>query len=136
MKKLNKFDYPGLQRIMEIPELVPTEEMMNFDGMTQDQMLDRMQENVLYSLSNRAKHIRDIQRQNIEKRFNLIEQAENNKEIQELAIHMCTIDPLYRINMFAWTYNPRLQHPYNHLPFITYPFQDEFILWIIKSIEE
>ena len=35
--------------------------------------------------------------------------------------------------MFLWTYNPRLAVP--HVPFITYPYQDDFIKQIVESVE-
>lgn len=35
--------------------------------------------------------------------------------------------------MFLRTYNPRLNKP--HVPFITYPYQDQFILDIINAVE-
>jgi len=36
--------------------------------------------------------------------------------------------------MFLWTYNPRLNQP--HLPFITYPFQDDFIIQVTEAIDK
>jgi hypothetical protein len=35
--------------------------------------------------------------------------------------------------MFLWTYNPRLDKP--HVPFITYPYQDDFIKQIVEAVE-
>lgn len=45
----------------------------------------------------------------------------------------CARDPLYYINAFGTTYDPR-RKPFAKLPFITYPFQDEAILGLIAAI--
>lgn len=44
---------------------------------------------------------------------------------------MCSRDPLFWVNTFVWTYDPRLVDKV--IPFITYPFQDEAILDLIAS---
>lgn len=136
MIKLNKFDYPWLQAVMDIPELVPTPAMMNYDGLSHEDKLKKMKDNVAYAVSDRAKFIQSMQRKNLEHRFLLLERAKNDIELQESIKEACRRDPLYFFNMFLRTYNPRLQHPYNHLPFLTYPFQDEFILEWVKAVEE
>jgi len=47
----------------------------------------------------------------------------------------CSKDPLFFINGFGWTYDPRRQ-PSSKLPFILYSFQEDAILDIIKAIGE
>lgn len=64
---------------------------------------------------------------NLRLRAELLQCAENDKQLQSALIEMCRKDRLYWFNLFVWTYDPRTAD--KHLPFITYPFQDEFILW-------
>ena len=47
----------------------------------------------------------------------------------------CAKDPLFFINGFGWTYDPRRQ-PSPKLPFILYPFQEGAILDIISAISD
>lgn len=48
-----------------------------------------------------------------------------SKEWAEALWIMCRRDPLYWLNVFGWTYNPK-QHPRCPIrPFITWPFQDK-----------
>lgn len=46
---------------------------------------------------------------------------------------VCAEDPLFYVNTFCWTYDPRKQFP--HQPFITYGFQDEGLLDLHEAIE-
>ena len=47
---------------------------------------------------------------------------------------MCARDPLFWVNSFVWTYDPRLKQ--SVVPFVTYAsYQDETILAIVDSIE-
>lgn len=46
---------------------------------------------------------------------------------------VCSRDPLFYINAFGYTYDPR-RRPFAKLPFITYPFQDEAILELLRAI--
>lgn len=73
-------------------------------------------------------------RANKEFRLHVLQQAENDKELQELLIRKCKEDILFLVNVFCWTYDPR-KTPSN-LPFITYPFQDETLLNIVRCIKE
>lgn len=76
---------------------------------------------------------KDIQ-ENKKYRLKVLSKALNDKELQKLLRAKCEKDVLFFFNTFLWTYDPRV-NPSN-LPFITYDFQDEFILWIVKDIEE
>ena len=61
--------------------------------------------------------------------------AFGNQGIKEKAtlLGMCAEDPLFYVNAFCWTYDPRLK--VSTIPFITYPYQDEAINRIIQSID-
>lgn len=79
---------------------------------------------------------------NLKERANLLLKAENNPELQALIMKKCKdveTWPLYFFNMFLFTYKPKAVwdewEPTNpNLPFITYPFQDDFIMDIIWCI--
>lgn len=45
----------------------------------------------------------------------------------------CSQDPLFYINTFVWTYDPR-RVPWSKLPFISYPFQDTGLLKLFGAI--
>jgi len=49
--------------------------------------------------------------------------------------HMCSVDMLFYINAFCWTYNPKLK-ALGNIPFITYPYQDDSMLSIEECIIE
>lgn len=46
----------------------------------------------------------------------------------------CEEDILYWFNVFAWTYDPRKDGAACHIPFITYDFQDDYILDVLRRI--
>lgn len=48
-------------------------------------------------------------------------------------VGMCRRDPLFWINSFVWTFDPRVE-PFPVLPFITYPFQDGIVLELLLAI--
>lgn len=45
----------------------------------------------------------------------------------------CAVDPIFWINGFCWTYDPR-RKPYPKLPFILYPFQEEAVNDLVNAI--
>ena len=62
--------------------------------------------------------------------------AFGNKGAKEKSalLKMCADDPLFYINSFCWTYDPRLK--VSTIPFTTYPFQDDAITSIIESLDK
>lgn len=72
--------------------------------------------------------------ENLNHRHKVILKSSNNDELKAYLNSYSSDDILYWINTFVWTYNPRAKHP--KTPFITYPFQDQFILSLKKHIEE
>lgn len=58
--------------------------------------------------------------------------AKQDKKNAEEFWMMCSRDLLFYVNMFCWTYDPRIGT--GKLPFITYPFQDEALLDMNEAI--
>ena len=67
-------------------------------------------------------------------RLELLEKAEKDPETQALLRAKCAADPLFFINSFCYTYDPR-KTP-STIPFITYGYQDDYIKGLIRCIEE
>ena len=65
---------------------------------------------------------------NLKRRYEVVTEAENNLEVQLLLKEQCRNDVLFFFNMFVYTYDPRRPIVRN-IPFITYPYQDDTILW-------
>ncbi len=67
-------------------------------------------------------------RENLKYRYDLIHKAKNNKTLQEGLREQCRRDALFFFNSFLSTYDPR-RPLIKNIPFITYPYQDDVILW-------
>ena len=69
------------------------------------------------------------------KRFRLevILKAKNNPKLQALLLQKCLNDILFFVNVFGWTYDPRVEP--SILPFITFEYQDDTILKLVYAIE-
>lgn len=63
----------------------------------------------------------------------VLKEAQKNTSLQKELIKKCEQDILFFVNIFCFTYNPRLAEP--HLPFVTYTFQDTFLLSLVEDIE-
>jgi len=59
--------------------------------------------------------------------------AKNDRQYGQALWKMCAEDPLFFINTFVYTYDPR-KSTCPVVPFITYPFQDIAILELINAI--
>lgn len=116
---------------MDIEENKLTEEDINFDWLSFEQKLIKRRENVGKSVKDRQEYIAQVQQNNKEKRLELLKYT--SAEGWVTIIRKCKEDPIFFFNMFLWTYNPRLDKP--HVPFITYPYQDDFIKQIIDAVE-
>ena len=77
---------------------------------------------------------------NLLTRSQTIETAETNPQLKGAIWEVCKHDIIYWINAFCWVYEPReeqytkLGFDSPHIPFITWKFQDEYILWLQKKI--
>ena len=120
-----------LKHIMDIEETPLSEDDLNFDGLSFEQKLIKWRENVSKSVKDRQDYIYKVQENNKEKRLEILKYTSPEGWVE--IIRKCKEDPIFFFNMFLWTYNPRLATP--HVPFITYPYQDDFIKQIIESVE-
>lgn len=71
--------------------------------------------------------------QNIKFRGELLRQTESDPVFGEQIRRLCAKDILFWINTFCWTKDPRVQKSAT-LPFITYKFQDKYILELQDAI--
>lgn len=63
-------------------------------------------------------------------RAEILQKAENDFELQQVLRQKCVKDPVFFIDTFCWTYDPRLSDPI--IPFILYPKQEK----LISKLEE
>lgn len=70
-------------------------------------------------------------------RASMLASAADDEVLQKKIIEECAANPLFFFNTLAWTYNPKKVGTIlgEHLPFVTYPYQDETILDIVDAIE-
>ena len=71
---------------------------------------------------------------NLAFRLKVLEECIESEEARQDYYDMCARDPLFYVNVFVFTYDPRLLPDIPHIPFITYDFQDVAIddtLWSI-----
>lgn len=78
--------------------------------------------------------------ENLRQRVKLLLAAKDNIELQQIIKRKCSEDPIFFFNMFLFTFKPKAVgdewEPENpNIPFITFPFQDEYIRDIIWCIE-
>ena len=67
---------------------------------------------------------------NENKRFRaeLLQKAENDADLQAALIQKCKQDPIFFVDSFCWTFDPRLSDPV--IPFILYPKQEQLFRWL------
>ena len=56
-----------------------------------------------------------------------VQRADLDPEFRAALKERARRDPVFFFNEFAWTYDPRPEAKPNHFPFLTYPFQDDYI---------
>ena len=69
---------------------------------------------------------------NLAWRINLYHEAENDPARQAVLAAMCKSNVLFFINAFVWITNPR---DATVLPFVTFPFQDDLIGWMLSLLD-
>ena len=78
---------------------------------------------------------------NLAYRARLLSRANQDPVFQNAVWNVCKDSPLFWVNVFVWTYDPRgdryaaLGYETSHMPFITWEFQDEYILEVVKAVE-
>ena len=80
-------------------------------------------------------HIPKTIEANLRWRRSVHERVRKDPDYASVIVDACSRDPLFFINGFGYTYDPRRQ-PFCKLPFILYPFQEEAILRLIRSFNE
>lgn len=66
-------------------------------------------------------------------RLELLMKADRDENLQKLLVQKCQQDILFFVNVFCWTYNPRIEP--SVIPFITYEYQDDTLLKLKHAIE-
>ena len=59
--------------------------------------------------------------------------ASEDPDYADVLRDACSRDPLFFINGFGYTYDPRRQ-PFPKLPFILYPFQEEAVMEVAQAV--
>lgn len=64
--------------------------------------------------------------------------TEHDMRYREAQRMFCKSSILYFANVFCWTYDPRLEDgpTGGTVPFVTYPFQDDLLTWVLWLIHE
>jgi hypothetical protein len=71
--------------------------------------------------------------ENVKYRRNILKIARRSPSERKALRLACAQDPLFYINVFCWTFNPRLKRNKN-LPFVSYPFQDRCLKAMYSAI--
>ena len=69
---------------------------------------------------------------NLMLRHAVMERAHKDSGFQAAIKALALKDPILFFNLFLWTYDTRRKP--NHFPFMTYPFQDDYINWLVDKI--
>lgn len=78
----------------------------------------------------RAKRHKEKVSQIYRERIELYQACEDNIQLQALSIATCKRDPIYFINYFVTTYDPRVDP--SLIPFVLFERQEECVLWILE----
>ena len=70
---------------------------------------------------------------NLRWRQAILRRVNENPAFAEVVWQACALDPLFYINTFVWTYDPR-RKPFARLPMILHPFQEEGVLEVLEAI--
>jgi hypothetical protein len=73
--------------------------------------------------------------ENLEFRRKLLRRADGSASYRRDLVDLCRADPLFYLNAFCWTYDPRRPGS-KVVPFISWPFQDEAILELAAAVRE
>jgi hypothetical protein len=71
---------------------------------------------------------------NLAYREELIQAVDGDKKAEREIWCACRREPLFYLNAFGWTYDPRLPEGQKKLPFITFDIQDEALYEIFRAL--
>ena len=74
-------------------------------------------------------------KKNLEFRKRIYARVRTDREFAKYIIDGCKRDPIFFINTFCWTYDPR-REPFSRIPMILYDFQEEAVLLLANSINK
>lgn len=57
-----------------------------------------------------------------------------SNEARQLTFELCKQDPIFFIENFGWTFDPRPGREPHHFPFILYPYQEDLVRWLVDHI--
>lgn len=69
----------------------------------------------------------------LRQRAQIIAEAENDPEKQAAAIELASRDPVFFIENFCWTFDPRKET--QDFPFILYDYQKDYVKWVVDRID-
>lgn len=70
----------------------------------------------------------------LDERLKFVRASEDDKT-KALLIETAREDPVFFINNFCWTYDPRKEAYPHHFPFLTYEFQDDYVRQLERSFQ-
>ena len=76
-----------------------------------------------------------IQEHWIFERLRLEAECSDDPEMQAAVLKMCAQDALFWFDHFAWTKDPREESEHQDVPMILYPYQRDYVNWLISNIE-
>ena len=74
-------------------------------------------------------------KKNLEFRKKIYARVRTDRKFAKHIIDGCRKDPIFFINTFCWTYDPR-KEPFSRIPMILYDFQEEAVLVIANSLNK
>lgn len=78
----------------------------------------------------------DYYKEKLIQRLQIGDACRNSREARIMTEQLCREDPVFFIEMFGFTYDPRGQHEPHHLPFILFDYQKDVIGWILSHIRD
>ncbi len=74
-------------------------------------------------------------KENLEFRKKIYARVRTDRKFAKYILDGCRKDPIFFINTFCWTYDPR-REPFSRIPMILYDFQEEAVLLLANSINK
>ncbi len=68
-------------------------------------------------------------------RQNIYTKCAQNDQARTVNMALCKSSILYFANIWCWTFDPRLEPGHMKTPFVTFPFQDDVLTWMLWVIK-